>query len=396
MTVPDFADILQEFRIAIWNIYGSDVNLDPDSQDGQMIAVFAQAMADANALAQAAYLSFSPATAQGVGLSSVVKINGINRNVATNSEVTVTVVGQAGTIINNGLVGDNLQLGTRWALPSPTTIPGGGTVDVTATCTAEGATTAGSGTITEILTPTQGWQSVTNASAALPGDAVETDATLRLRQSQSVSLAAESPLDAIFAAVASVAGVRRSAIYENDSDAVDANGIPAHSISNVVAGGDPVDIATAIAEKKTPGTGTFGTTSEVIVDPKGVSNTINFFVLTNVTITLELTVLTLPGYVGTTEDLIKQAVAEFLNELSVGEDSYLGRLFAPGNLSGAAAVLATGLSQGALDVLANTFTVTTIKQCRASNAPPAVQNVVLAFNEAAVCDPDVDITVVIV
>lgn len=394
MLVPDFADVRQEFRIAIWNIYGSDVNLNSDSQDGQLIAVFAQAMADANALAEAVYLSFSPSTAQGVGLSSVVKINGLERNVASNSEVTVTVVGVVGTVINAGVVGDNLGLGTRWDLPSPTTIPGAGTIDVTAICETVGATTAAIGTITQILTPTLGWQSVANAAAAIVGDAVETDAELRARQSQSVAISADSPLDAIFAAVANVAGVRRSAIYENDSDVTDANGIPSHSISNVVAGGDPVAIATAIAEKKPPGTGTFGTTTETIVDHKGVSNDIKFFVLTNVTITVEVTIKALTGYVGTTETLIKQAVVGFLNGLAIGEDSYCGRLFAPANLSGAAAVDATALTQAALDVFADTFNVTIVKQSRPSTAPPSVQDVVIAFNEAAVCD-SAHITVVV-
>ena len=39
---PSYADILQALRNSFWSIYGSDADLDDDSQDGQMLAVFAQ------------------------------------------------------------------------------------------------------------------------------------------------------------------------------------------------------------------------------------------------------------------------------------------------------------------------------------------------------------------
>ena len=62
--------------------YGSDAVLTPDSQDGQLLAVFAQAIYDNGQALIAIYNSFSPATAQGAGLSSLVKINGLARDVA--------------------------------------------------------------------------------------------------------------------------------------------------------------------------------------------------------------------------------------------------------------------------------------------------------------------------
>ncbi len=71
----------------------------------------------------AAYNSFSPGFAQGAGLSSIVKINGIARKVPSNSQCVVTIVGQAGAQITNGIIGDNLNLGTQWALPALVTIP---------------------------------------------------------------------------------------------------------------------------------------------------------------------------------------------------------------------------------------------------------------------------------
>jgi uncharacterized phage protein gp47/JayE len=383
ISAPDYADIYAQMQSLFWQIYGSDADLSPDTQDGQFIAIFAQAVYDANQVAIAVYNSFSPTFAQGAGLSSVVKINGIRRDVATASTAPITIAGTPSTPIVGALVGDDLGLGTQWSVPN-CTIGGGGLVSVTATCTELGATAAASGTLTRILTPTFGWQSVTSTADATLGAPVEEDGTLRQRQAKSTSLPAQTPLEAIYANVANVVGVEPLQIYENDTDITDANGVPPHSIAVVAGGtGDPVAICTAIADKKSPGTGTYGTTTEVIVDQNGVPDTINYFILSLVPVTVNITIQSLTGWVTATEALIQQSVAAFLTGLGVGTVDYLARLYAPANLSGDAATGATGMTQAQLDILAQTYTVTSLTQSRPSNAPPAVQDVPIAFNEAA-------------
>src|SRR5271166_656531 len=90
-------------------IYGNDVYLGPDSQDGQWLAALAQAFFDTQNVGQSGYNSLSPATAQGTGLSRIVKINGIKRNISSNSTVQLSIVGTAFTVINNGIAIDILQ-----------------------------------------------------------------------------------------------------------------------------------------------------------------------------------------------------------------------------------------------------------------------------------------------
>lgn len=381
ISAPDYPDILQQLNIGYWSIFGSDAVLDPDAQDEQLLAIFARAISDLNQLAIATYNSFSPLTAQGNGLASVVKINGLTKLVASNSQCIVTVVGENGTQIEGGLVGDNANLGTTWALPAIVDIPGSGTIDVTATCTTAGATPAAPGTLTVIKTPTLGWQSVTNAAAASPGLPVEQDAALRQRQSVSTANPSQTILEGIQGSLASLAGVGRLYVYENDTKIADANGIPPSSIAVVISGGDATQIAQTIAMKKAPGTGTYGTTSEVVIDSNGVPNTINFFALTSVPLTLAITITPLAGFVSTTEGLIQASVAGFINGFAIGEDSYLNRLWGPANLSGDAAITATGMTQAQLDVLSKTFNITAILQSRAG--APAAADVDLAFNEAA-------------
>jgi len=371
ITSPTYDQILAELKASYQAIYGADTYLEPDSQDGQLLATFALALYDANQMAINVYNSFSPATAQGVGLSSVVKINGIARLVPSRSTCLVTITGQVGTVITGGQIGDNLQLNTVWDLPATVTIPVGGNINVTATCTQDGDIEAGPFTLTQILNPTRGWQTVTNPADANPGNPTENDATLRQRQAASTALPAQSILNAIIGAVANLPGVGRYKGYENDTSITDGDGIPGHSISLVVEGGIAADIAETIANKKTPGTGTYGTTSIETFDDEGIPNVISFFDLTPVPISVEIDLTPLAGYVTSTGQAIIDAVVAQLNALDIGEDSYLSKLYTAANLNG--------------DPLTKTYNVTAIRQGRDA-IPPAVGNIVIAFNEAATCE----------
>lgn len=372
VTAPDFQDILQQLRIMYWGIYGSDALLDPDTQDGQFLSSLAQAIFDCNQNVINVYASFAPSTARGVQLSRLVKLNGLRRSVPTNSEAVVTIVGVVGSQIINGAVGpSDAGSSTSWALPALVTIPIAGTIDVTATASDPGNIPAGANTLTRILTPTLGWQSVTNAQAATPGQPVETDAQLRVRQSRSVALPSLTVLEGIFAAVDAVAGVSRLQIYENDDDVADANGLISHSIAVVVNGGDVTAVASAIALKKAPGGGTNGTTSVIVTDSNGVPNTIKFYELSVVPLKIQINIHPLVGYVSTIGDTMKQAVVDFINGLDIGEDSYLARLYTPANFN--------GVGPGA------TYVVTAITQAKLAGGLAAA-DVVIAFNEGASLD----------
>lgn len=380
--VPTYPDIYNPLLSNIEGIFGADIYIDPDSQDGQMIAVFAQALKDTADAIGSAYNAFSPATSQGAGLSSNVKINGIRRNVFTFSTAPVVIVGANGTQILAGQIGDSLGQGTVWALPDPVNIGPSGTVTVTATCTVPGDITADANTLTRILTPTRNWQTVTNPDAAVPGAPVEGDATLRERQAQSTSLPAITPVEAVQAAIENITDVSRALVYENDTDDEDANTLPPHSISAVVEGGDVTAIATAINLKKTPGTGTYGSTDVIVFDSRGIPKTIHFYVLADIPIYYEIDITALAGYVSSTAALIQKAVAAWTSALIIGQDVLDEKVYSPANLQGTIAVSATGFSQVQLDLLNNTYKITSIKLSTAP-APGGTGDIAIAFNAAA-------------
>lgn len=371
ITAPTYAEILDYWKAKYRSIYGADTYLEADSEDGQLLAAFSAAMNDANGVAIAVYTSFSPATAHGAALSSNVKINGIARKVASFSSADLLIVGQAGTTITNGIAKD--ANGVKWALPASVVIPPAGQITVTATCQTIGAVTAASGTITQIGTPTRGWQTVTNPAAAAPGAPVEKDAPLRQRQTKSTALPSLTVLDGIIGLVADIAGVTRYVAYENDTSVTDADGIPSHSIALVVEGGDSTAIANAIAKKKGPGCGTYGTTAITVLDVYGRPITIRFFRPTDAPIGATVSLKALTGYTSKTGEDIQKEISDYINAVAIGGGlsgsvEWADSISAANKVGGGVTFKLTGLS---------------LTGPRGAGAP----DVALLFNEAASCTP---------
>lgn len=379
ISAPDYQTVLDTITGYFQQIYGNDAYLEPDSKDGQMVALVALAIHDANNTAISVYRSFSPATALSDALTSNVKINGITRRSATNSTVDLLLTGTVGTTITSGSARD--ANGIIWSLPDSVVIGTDGTVVATATCASSGAVAALAGSITTINTPTRGWLSVTNPQAATVGVAAETDAQLRIRQSQSVALASLTPFDAVDGAIANVSGVTRHKLFENDTDAIDANGLPPHSISAIVEGGDATEIANTIRGVKGQGVSTYGTTSVVVTDKYTNPYTIRFSRPVDVPVYVSITLKALTGYTSEIGDEIKTEVAAYINSLSIGDSVLLSRVYSPANLG-----VVSGGNARYYDILELLI--------GRSAETVAAANVVVAYDESVSCSVDnIEITV---
>jgi hypothetical protein len=79
----------------------------------------------------------------------------------------------------------------------------------------------------------------------------------------------------MFTALASLTNVTDVAVYENDTDVTDADGIPAHSLWVVVEGGAVADIVESMTKNKTGGKGIVGavtgTFNESVLRPDGAT-----------------------------------------------------------------------------------------------------------------------------
>lgn len=373
ISAPDYQTILSTVTGYFQQIYGSDAYIDPDSKDGQLIALVALAIHDANNTAIQVYNSFSPSTGIGVGLSSNVKINGIARREATNSTVDLLLTGTAGTTITNGSVKD--ANGVIWNLPATVSIGIDGTIVATATCANSGAVAALAGTVNKINTPTRGWSSANNPLAATVGVAAEKDSELRIRQSQSVALPSLTPFEAVDGAIANIKGVTRHKLYENDQDEPDANGLPPHSIAAIVEGGDATEIANTIRGVKDQGTTPYGSTIISVPDKYGSPHQVGFSRPVDVPIFVSITIEPLTGYTSQVGNEIKAAVASYINSLAIGANVVISRVYSPANLG----VVSGGNSRyyDITELLIGTSADTV-----------AAANVVIAFDHSASCSID--------
>lgn len=336
LTIPAYTDILNDNLAQFLSIFGANQYVGKDSAIYQLLSIISLKNADCLTALQYAYNQSSPTTAVGAGLDRLVKLNGIARLPFGFSTAVLTVTGTPGTVINNGLAQD--VNGNQWLLP-PTTIPGGGSINVTATCTTAGNITAGPATITIIATPIGGWTGVTNAAAAIPGNPIETDSQLRARQAISVALPSATRLAGTTAALRAIAGIGRVTVYENPTGSTDALGNPAHSVTAVVEplSATQLQIATAIFNNRGIGVLTNGQVSGVttgqtvtvnVTDPvTGVVTPISYLTITYVPIFVSISVHLLAGGTSATLAAIQNDIVAYLNSLAVGQSVVYSELY---------------------------------------------------------------------
>ena len=186
-------------------------------------------------------------------------------------------------------------------------------------------------TITTIITPILGWDSVTNPQEASVGRYEETDEELRLRWRNTKFQFATNIVESLYSAVFSLEGVSNAVIYENDTDVVDGNGVLPHSFLTLVDGGLSSDVATAIWRNRPTGIRSQGNTSVDIIDSFGYVRTINFSRPTEVQVYIEIDLETNNRFPEDGEQKIKEALISYINGLTINDDVVYSRLYTPIN-----------------------------------------------------------------
>ena len=158
----------------------------------------------------------------------------------------------------------------------------------------------------------------------------ETDAAARARIASALASKGAGSLDAVLAAVRAARWVRDAKVYENDTDATDSRGIPAHSLAAVIYAGDGPEVARAIFETKAPGIGTYGNTYEDLTDEGGAVHRIRYSRTDSRRVYAYMTIRRLAGC---DEEAVTEAVTAAVNryineELHIAEPLIIPRLYA--------------------------------------------------------------------
>lgn len=179
------------------------------------------------------------------------------------------------------------------------------------------------GVITNIVKADAGLLRVTNLSGYIAGREEETDTEFRQSYADKIFNRSSMMLESIRSAILNnVQGVGSVAPYENDTDQYDKFGRPPHSVEIVVDGGDPLEIAKQILNKKAGGINTYGDTSVVLAGAYDEDITIRFsrpttiYTWFHLGITLSTTETIPANYV----DLLREVVLENVRALDAGKD----------------------------------------------------------------------------
>jgi len=324
LTIDTLTQIVTKLEEGYRAIYGNDIILDSNTPDGQLLNIYAQANRDLLEVLQQIFIGFDVNQAIGIVLDQRVSLLGIQRQGATFTqqqvEITVdralTLAGLDADATNPDGVGYTVadDTGTQFILLDTTNIVASGTYNLTFRAKDLGSIITLPNTITNPVTVVIGVTGINNPTGALEvGVDGELDAALRIRATRSTANRSVGFIDGLTGILLDIDGVTDARVFENFTNATDANGIPAHSIWVISEGGSNTDIVDAIYSTKSEGCGMKGAVSVEIVTVNGSIFTGSFDRPSSKSLWIRFDIK--PTKVGQTfdEDAIKQYITDNLN-----------------------------------------------------------------------------------
>lgn len=320
--------IIETLEQGFKQIYGQNINLAPDTPDGQMIGILAQMKMDIEELAENIYKQLDPNLASGAWLEQRVAYAGLVRRQASYSYLrSVILSGEPNAQLPAGIVCTDPNK-VRWVLVQNVRLNEQGSIRADFRSEELGAFSLPENVNLTVETVTLGLETIVTTEAAQIGEDEESDPELRQRFFLSRSQNSHSSIDAMHSAIANLPDVKNVVILENMHDYPDDNNVPAHSLNVIVEGGDNTAIARAIVEHKGAGTGLMGST-EVTLNVAGAEQIYRFDRAANVDVAVYLNIVRdLDG-----TEIDKEALKSMLTSKSflIGKSVSLSRLYTPIN-----------------------------------------------------------------
>jgi hypothetical protein len=272
LVIPDTVDLKTTVENEYREAFGQDLVIIPESPEGLLIAAETESR-DAVARNNAELANqINPDFAGGVFLDAIAALTGLERRQAEPSLVPGQLSGVPGTIILAGAeAGTEVDGVVRdiFHTKDNVILDNRGTAKVWFYSNILDAIPCPVNSLTRIVTPVLGWETVNNAKPATLGQPVEKDAIFRKRRKDTLFLQGVALPGAIMSAVMDVPGVRSMVFRENyDSvpKVIDGVTIPPHTIYTVIDGGTDEDVAHALFANKSLGCGWLGEVSVEVTD----------------------------------------------------------------------------------------------------------------------------------
>lgn len=268
------------------------LDTEPESPQGNINGIFASDLREAYEVLEVAYHAFDPDAAEGDALVNVCAITGTTPGAPTKSKF----VGSRKVLIGLNAA-TTVPIGTIFAVAgdpsnrfvtteSVTSVLAGGYF-VACEALTTGPIACNAFTLTVIVTPVVGLNTVGNPYDAIIGSNGDTDQQLRIRRERELRATGAGTVDAIGADLVAYTDdvgdkpIVDATIFENQTDIPDANGLPGHSLECLVydglAAAVPNDtIAQLIWNSRPGGIQLVGTAHGNAIDRKGVTRVVPF------------------------------------------------------------------------------------------------------------------------
>lgn len=255
--IPDTSRILEDVQAEWVTVFGSALSLDPSTPQGRIMELSVSARKGTLELCALIANQINPYYATGQFLDGQGALFGLNRIKSTQTVTLANVGGVPGTLIPAGSQAKT-EAGDVFYTPNDVTIAESGSQSAYFYSVESGAIPAAVDTLTKIVTPVIGWETINNQTAPILGIPQESDIAFRNRIMAS-RYSGIALFDAIQSKLNTLDDVIGYAIYNNptgssvvwDSKVT----VPAHSICLFIQGGDDNEIANVLFETVTAGCG---------------------------------------------------------------------------------------------------------------------------------------------
>lgn len=322
IVTQDLNEIIADLTTKFKNIYGTDINIEQNSPDGQFINLVAQEKKDILDLCVQFYNNLDVDRVIGIPQQILYKLNGLIIKAYTYSYVYVNVTctkpvnlkGLDDDINNADGTGYTVTdtNGNRWILAESQSLAAG-THLLNFRAADLGAVTALTNTITVMETIIAGVSGVNNpANNYITGAEGESDSQFRLRRNRALTAPAQGFTDALQGQLLNLDNVTQAKAYQNRTN-TETQGIPAHTVWVIVEGGNSTDIGNTIYYNVPPGIAMKGDEEVTINLPAGGTDVVKYDLPTATDLYIMLDIKLLSGAID--QDYVKSELAKMTFEI---------------------------------------------------------------------------------
>lgn len=340
--LPDTATIQDQVIADFKNALGQDLDVTPETPQGRLIQLITDYRV--NTLGINAYNAnqINLRYATGRFLDALGSFFGVTRISASSTRVLADIVGSSGTIIPAGSQAQTNE-GNIFYAENNITIGANGNATGYFLSLEKGSIPCSTNSLNTIVNAVLGWETITNSASATIGTEQESDSDFRKRIMNS-RISGISLMSAIKGKLENINNVVSSWAYDNYTDSVityQGIDIDPHSIVVVVDGGDNEDIAKALYEVKTGGTGytAINNQSETITvrdEAYGTQYNVTFNRPEDINFAIKISVKNINYSGSDLENQIKEAIINWSLGLISGVDGLkIGQNISPFEISAA-------------------------------------------------------------